>query len=491
MHFFPLAYNSSILNYKSETNCFRQTVRKGITKLSRKPKSTGDDYACLNLAAPILHDRSYRITVSFKLKTACKHFNFYLLNEDKSRKQLILEEPIDENKINKWIFRTFEFVPEEDNFIWFGIKGEFLYGFGNYLMIDSLQISDAAAPWEVMWSNKRILENRDMLLDSQHTMQRKINAEFNGVNKILNVEFKKLDFLHWNDARLEGETTLDAKKRFFASLQTEDKNLATLQRATIILLRELAKVCDENDIPYWIDYGTLIGAVRHKGFIPWDDDIDVGMMRKDVDRLEKVMKDKHEFFTFSKHYIANIDNCNVARFKYSDNKIKVFIDIFIYDYINTDNRAATWEKAKVNRNKFNEMTRVYKEFREVEGGSWWDKREIYNPESIKAIDDIRIKLSEELGYSYDSGNSIMWGLDNVNTFMNNDGGVMAYESIFPLQKVEFAGGVYNAPNDIDLKLLKRYGDVYSIPNDMFTHLSHVSKDDAMAKLCQEAIDKYE
>ena len=54
-------------------------------------------------------------------------------------------------------------------------------------------------------------------------------------------------------------------------------------------LLEMAKVfhkfCQENDIKYYMLGGTMLGAIRHKGFIPWDDDIDFGVPRKDYDRM--------------------------------------------------------------------------------------------------------------------------------------------------------------------------------------------------------------
>ena len=58
-----------------------------------------------------------------------------------------------------------------------------------------------------------------------------------------------------------------------------------VQALGLEILKYFAKMCDENGFVYYITYGTLIGAVRHKGFIPWDDDIDVWMSRKDYDKL--------------------------------------------------------------------------------------------------------------------------------------------------------------------------------------------------------------
>lgn len=64
--------------------------------------------------------------------------------------------------------------------------------------------------------------------------------------------------------------------------------LKKLQMVQTEMLKDVLEVCDKYDLPCFLIYGTAIGAVRHKGFIPWDDDIDVGMLRKDYDKLLSV-----------------------------------------------------------------------------------------------------------------------------------------------------------------------------------------------------------
>lgn len=61
--------------------------------------------------------------------------------------------------------------------------------------------------------------------------------------------------------------------------------LRQVQEGTLEVLKRLDAICREQGLRYYLFYGTLIGAVRHRGFIPWDDDLDVGMPRPDYDRL--------------------------------------------------------------------------------------------------------------------------------------------------------------------------------------------------------------
>lgn len=68
-------------------------------------------------------------------------------------------------------------------------------------------------------------------------------------------------------------------------MQYEQDMLRRLQLAELEILKDIDRVCREYDIAYWLDSGTVLGARRHGGFIPWDDDIDLGMPRDDYERF--------------------------------------------------------------------------------------------------------------------------------------------------------------------------------------------------------------
>ena len=82
-----------------------------------------------------------------------------------------------------------------------------------------------------------------------------------------------------------------------------DYRECSLQEAQLRMLEmlcEIDRICKKYDIKYWLDAGTLLGAIRHKGFIPWDDDIDIGMIREDYRKFKSIVKGELDKIIFVK-----------------------------------------------------------------------------------------------------------------------------------------------------------------------------------------------
>ena len=72
----------------------------------------------------------------------------------------------------------------------------------------------------------------------------------------------------------------------------EKKHLIKLHQSEIKILDEIVRICDKYNLQYFLIGGTLLGAVRHKGFIPWDDDLDIAMPRNDYEKFISISKNE-------------------------------------------------------------------------------------------------------------------------------------------------------------------------------------------------------
>ena len=122
-------------------------------------------------------------------------------------------------------------------------------------------------------------------------------------------------------------------------------NTEEIKKCELNLLSAFAQFCDKNNLKYYLTYGTLLGAVRHKGFIPWDDDIDVMMPRPDYDKFIELtgfskINDSYEtrLYKNCSHpniypYAKLIDNSTIVyeKGKAKKNVSGIWIDIFPLD----------------------------------------------------------------------------------------------------------------------------------------------------------------
>ena len=138
-------------------------------------------------------------------------------------------------------------------------------------------------------------------------------------------------------------------------MELTTKQLQELKIVETELLRQFIRVCKQLNVNYYLLGGTLLGAVRHQGFIPWDDDIDVGMLREDYDKLmregqallpEGLFLQNHVTDPDYPHNFGKLRNSRTTFVEYSmkDRAMNhgVYIDIFPLDYYPEKNRRWFW-----------------------------------------------------------------------------------------------------------------------------------------------------
>ena len=205
------------------------------------------------------------------------------------------------------------------------------------------------------------------------------------------------------------------------------------------LLRFLDNVCNENDLDYWMDYGTLLGAVRHNDFVPWDDDLNVGMMRRDYTALAEVLPGQIDSCGLENVSCTYKDDQKWLQINYhhpdfSDKLIG--INIFPYDYIKDE----AIENLEAKHNEY---------------GLKFDNSSQFIGE-----------LYSQLNLTFDKDEYYIPGVEGIH---GNDKRfkfkIRKTDLLFPLQKLQFGKYEFPAPNDSLKYVRKIYGKKFiSIPN---------------------------
>ena len=145
-----------------------------------------------------------------------------------------------------------------------------------------------------------------------------------------------------NTSKIEWELALDDRYRNMYTTITQEK-LELLQEAYLSMFKEFNEICNQNNLIAYMVAGTLIGALRHKGFIPWDDDIDLVMFRKDYEIFKDVFKNNKSFSlidpreTNSIHNMIKVESKKLTYFDVLGDgfskKKHLYLDMLPIDYV--------------------------------------------------------------------------------------------------------------------------------------------------------------
>ncbi|MBE5943489.1 MAG: LicD family protein [Lachnospiraceae bacterium] len=267
--------------------------------------------------------------------------------------------------------------------------------------------------------------------------------------------------------------------------QDENNNRALTEKIQIELmplLHEVKRVCEKHDIPYFLCAGSALGAVRHQGFIPWDDDIDIGMLRKDYTRfLEVARKELKEGFLLidagdvPDYYVghAKVFKDNTALVNRETSHLRIhhgfYLDIFPFDTVPEEEK--TQDEM---RNEFETIKSKYVFMKK------WNAYDGKNP--------IKKYFANQQYYKYKkySSKKVFAEMNRVLTrYLDSDSTLVAdmfapynkklfydLKDIYPVKYMQFEDGEYPVPGNCDRYLTVMYGDYMTLPPEDKRYVKH-------------------
>ena len=225
---------------------------------------------------------------------------------------------------------------------------------------------------------------------------------------------------------------------------TVDKDLRFLQLCDAHLLAIIDKICRKHSLCYWLDFGTLLGGIRHEGFIPWDDDTDMSMPRSDYEKITNIINDELGQYGITAEY--GFGRIGVG---YRHQETAIWADIFPVDDFYT------------NRNRdeiYGELHHVLYQYLDMAERSNSLNQDVVARNLRHIIDEKQKKENDSIHYLY-----------YCPRFSNGDFVLTRYDDIFPLSEVKFEGVTYWAPNQTKKYLESIYGDYMNFPKSGVLH----------------------
>lgn len=226
--------------------------------------------------------------------------------------------------------------------------------------------------------------------------------------------------------------------------------LRDIQLANLALLKELAYVCEKNNFKYILDAGTLLGAVRHSRFIPWDDDIDILMFREDYEKIVSAFKNTTRNSDIYAEYHRDKDTNSQYFIKIKHKKCPFLgVDIFPLD---SYGKHLSLKEQLIATNK---ICKILKHL----------KKEIDPNISNKETKTILTKTMKEniLLSSANENGDFVYGVDFAHKLKN---WFLDRDIVLPLRKIQFEDSKYTTVNKPKEFLKNIYGDYMKYPNKM-------------------------